>query len=104
MARARLWPRRAIDQTRTAGGGSGSGGMCEVKVAGGAGGGCAAGVLVKPTEKSATMKVKVMRFSGTTSYLRATLGEPTSQHTPSWLIFLACKSSAYSLPMHGSTT
>lgn len=47
------------DQMRTAGGGSGSSGMKEVKDADRTGGGWAASVLLRPSERSATMKVKV---------------------------------------------
>lgn len=59
MARAAagLGPRRAIDQMRNAGGGSGSSGMWERKDAGGAGGGRAARLMVRPEMLSATRKL-----------------------------------------------
>jgi len=49
---------RPSRQMRTAGGGSGSSGMWEVKDAGGAGGGWAASVLLKPSSMFDTMKLK----------------------------------------------
>lgn len=47
------------DQMRTAGGGSGSSGMWEVKDAGGVCGGSAAGAEFRPRPMSATMKLKL---------------------------------------------
>lgn len=46
-------------QMRTAGGGSGSSGMWEVKDAGGAGGGLLTRLSLRPRSMSATMKLKV---------------------------------------------
>jgi len=46
------------DQMRTAGGGSGSSGMWEVKDAAGVGGGSAARMSLRPSPMSATMKLK----------------------------------------------
>lgn len=59
MARAGpgLGPRRAIDQMRNAGGGSGSSGMWERNDAGGAGGGCATRMTIRPGMPSVTRKL-----------------------------------------------
>lgn len=46
------------DQMRTAGGGSGSSGMWEVKDAGGAGGGLLTRLSLRPRSMSTTMKLK----------------------------------------------